>query len=101
MRLTPSQIAVQLICGIPLPHGSGGALLDHIREGHDLLVRMTDEDFGYDLRAWHDHLKESREGGYAYGRNVILPRVMADALRSVEWQQAVRELTGHRRPQGK
>ena len=58
-----------------------------------MLVQITGQDFGYDLQAWHDHLKESREGGYTYGRNIVLPRIMQEALLSPEWQEAVESLT--------
>jgi hypothetical protein len=66
-----------------------------------LLVRITGKDFGYDLKAWHNHLKKSSQGGYTYGRNIALPRIMQDALESTKWQEAVRILTqrGARRRQ--
>jgi hypothetical protein len=57
-----------------------------------LLVQISGEDFGYDLAAWHQYLKESRDGGYTWGRNIILPRVMKLALVSDEWREAVRQL---------
>lgn len=94
MRLTPAQIAVRLICDAGLPPGrppKPGP--DRIRAGHEMLVRLTGKNFGYDLQAWHDHLKESRQGGYTYGRNIVLPRIMQDALSSPEWQLAVQRLT--------
>jgi hypothetical protein len=94
MRLTPAQIAVHLICGESLSRVRDGPLLKRIREGHDFLVSITGKDFGYDLQAWHNYLKESREGGYTYGRNIVLPRIMQAALQSPEWQEAVRSLTG-------
>lgn len=92
MRLTPAQIAVRLICGEALPRVRDASLPSRIREGHDWLVELTGRDFGYDLQAWHDYLKESKEGGYTYGRNIVLPRIMQAALRSPEWQEAVRSL---------
>lgn len=55
---------------------------------------MTRRDFGYDLQAWHDHLKESREGGYTYGRNIKLPKIMQAALDSPQWRAAVKEIRG-------
>jgi hypothetical protein len=57
-----------------------------------MLRELTGKDFGYDLAAWHNHLKESREGGYTWGRNIILPRIMQAALDSPEWQEAVTTL---------
>jgi hypothetical protein len=93
MRLTPAQIAVRLICGEILPRVQHEPLVTRIREGHEFLVRITGKDFGYDLQAWHDHLKESRQGGYTYARNIGLPRIMQAALQSLAWQQAVQSLT--------
>lgn len=93
MRLTPAQIAVRLICGEGLPHERSGSLTERILEGHDMLVRITGFDFGYDLQAWHDYLKESRDGGYTYGRNIALPRMMQAALASPEWREAIQALT--------
>jgi hypothetical protein len=92
MRLTPAQIAVRFICGEYLPFGPEETLLQRIRQGHDFLVSITGKDFGYDLKAWHNHLKESRQGGYTFGRNIVLPRIMQTALQSIEWQEAVRNL---------
>jgi hypothetical protein len=91
MRLTPAQIAVQLLCGVVLPkfHPSPITNSGRVREGHDMLVEITGKDFGYDLHAWHDHLKESREGGYTYGRNIVLPKIMQAAIASPTWQEAV------------
>ena len=93
MRLTPTQIAIRLICGKILPRVQDQSLSERVREGHDFLVQITGKDFGYDLQGWHNHLKESREGGYTYGRNIVLPRIMRAALESREWQQAVQNLT--------
>ena len=90
MRLTPAQIGVRLICGIDLPRMGNKSLRERVQAGHDLLVQITGKDFGYDLQEWHDHLKESREGGYTYGRNIRLPRLMQTALESPEWREAVR-----------
>jgi hypothetical protein len=92
MRLTPAQIAIRLICGVNLPRVPGQSFVERVREGHEFLVKITGKDFGYDLQAWHDHLKKTREGGYTYGRNIVLPRIMKVALESAEWQAAVRSL---------
>ncbi len=92
MRLTPAQIGVEWICGRSLPLDQPMSLNDRIREGRRFLVQICRRDFGYDLQQWHDYLKESRDGGYTWGRNIELPRVMKDALVSLEWQAAVRAL---------
>ena len=65
------------------------SLRQRIRRGRQFLVEICDEDFGYDLRRWHEHLKQSRDGGYAWSRHIDLPRVMKEALASLEWQQEV------------
>jgi hypothetical protein len=97
MRLTPAQMAVRLICGIKLPAyvPCSDEIYERIREGHDDLVRLTGKDFRYDLEAWHNYLKEAREGGYSYGRNIVLPKMMKTAMESAEWQQAVKRLSAN------
>jgi hypothetical protein len=44
------------------------------------------------LAAWHEHLKESRDGGYTWGRNIKLPKIMKEALASRAWREAVGKL---------
>jgi hypothetical protein len=94
MRLTPAQGAVILICGEPLPSlaRTPDDMHKRLRMGHDLLVRLTSQNFGYDLQAWHDYLKESRDGGYTYGRNIDLPKIMKAALASPEWHATAARL---------
>jgi hypothetical protein len=95
VRLTRAQIGVRLICGEPLPSFGekrivGGAnLAQRIAIGHDWLVRISGQDFGCDLVAWHGYLKESRDGGYTWGRNIVLLRIMEAALASNDWCDAV------------
>lgn len=88
MRLTPAQLAVHMICGRVLPDAPA-ELEVRLRLGRDLLRDMTGVDFGYDLQKWHDHLKVTRDGGYTWNRSVELPRIMKEALASVEWLNAV------------
>lgn len=98
MRKTPAQIGVALICGQRLPsYGEkrivgDATLAERIRLGHDWLVRIANRDFGYDLAAWHDYLKVTRNGGYTWSRRVVLPKVMQNALASDKWRQAVKEI---------
>lgn len=93
MRFTPAQLAVRLICGESPSLRDRESLRQRIQNGHDMLVELTGQDFGYDLQAWHDYLKESRDGGYTYGRNIVLPKIMQAARASAEWQEAARVLT--------
>lgn len=93
MRLTPAQIGVWLICGHNLPIRSPQSLCECIKAGHDMLTSIVGVDYAYDLKQWHDHLKETRQGGYTWNRRVVLPRIMAEALASEEWHAAVSELT--------
>jgi hypothetical protein len=70
-------------------------MTERIKAGRSQLKDLTGKDFGYDLQAWHDYLKESRDGGYTYGRNIALPKMMSAAIESPEWQAAVSRLTNH------
>jgi hypothetical protein len=94
MRMTPAQMALALICGEKLPPmvPTPEDMCDRLRGGRARLVEMSGKDFGYDLQAWHDYLKESRDGGYKYGRNIALPKMMKAAMESPEWQAAVKRL---------
>jgi hypothetical protein len=93
MRLRPAQLGVLLICGKSIPHRAGEeTLTERIQEGRRWLVEITGQNFGYDLQRWHDYMKESRDGGYTYGRNIVLPKIMQAALQSARWQAAVRSL---------
>jgi hypothetical protein len=95
MRLRPAQIGVLLICGRSIPHRAAeNTLAERIQEGRRWLVEITGQDFGFDLQRWHDYMKESRDGGYTYGRNIMLPKIMQAALQSARWQKAVRCLNG-------
>jgi hypothetical protein len=84
-----------LISGEELPGmgETGKPLAGRMQEGREWLTKITGRDFGYDLQAWHDHLKESREGGYTYGRNIALPKCMKIALASAEWREAAARLS--------
>ena len=92
MRLTPAQLGVYLICGHDLPMYPRPLLAERLRAGRAMLAEITGHDFRYDLKAWHTHLKESREGGYTWARNIILPKVMKEALASDDWRRTAREL---------
>ena len=91
MRMTPAQCAVRLICGESLPPFavSPESFKDRLLRGRELLVQLTGKDFGFDLQAWHDHLKVSRDGGYTWGRNIVFPKIMKAAIQSPEWRAAV------------
>ena len=73
MRLTPAQLGVELICGSSWMPGAAQSLGERIRAGRRLLCQLTGTDFEYDLTAWHNHLKESREGGYTWGGTSTCP----------------------------
>jgi hypothetical protein len=92
MRLTPAQIGVKLICGHNLPMMPQYTLKQCLVEGRKQLQEITGVDFEYDLQRWHDHLKESRQGGYTWSRAIVFPKIMAEALASPEWTETVRAL---------
>jgi len=84
---------------MPLPHSREElSITDRLQRGREMLRQLTGQDFGYDLQAWHDHLKVNRSGGYFYGRNVTLPRIMHDALLNPAWQASVQDLMTQERP---
>ncbi len=91
MRLTPAQLAVHLLCGRALP-GFPDSIDERIASGRKALAGIAKADFGYDLERWHEHLKNTRDGGYTWNRTVVLPRVMRDALASEAWRAAVERL---------
>jgi hypothetical protein len=93
MRMTPAHPAMRLICGESVPSAkSPESITDRIIAGHGMLVRLTGKNFGFDLQAWHDHLKVSREGGYTWSRSIVWPKIMKAALESPEWREAVKSL---------
>ena len=96
MRLTPAQLGVHLICGADwMPQAARMPLDQRLREGREMLRKISGQDFGYDLGAWHSHLKASGQGGYTWRRRDIeLPRIMKAALASAEWRGAVSDLQG-------
>ena len=91
MRLTPSQIGMLLLLGERLPMGPERTLKERIQEGHDFLVRIAGRDFGYDPQRWHDHLRETKAGGYRWGG---VTKLIAQATSDPEWCRAVEELRG-------
>ncbi len=89
MRLFPAQIAVYQICGEdPTPY-SKLSMRQQLMQGRESLRQMTGVDCEFDLQKWHDHLKESREGGYTWNRSIDLPKIMKQALANQEWIQTV------------
>lgn len=95
MQLIPAQIAVRLICGEKLPGerlSRDLGIVSRVKQGHDMLVKLSGKDFGYDLAARHAYLKLSRDGGYTWGRNILLPRVMKKALAFNEWHEAISKI---------
>ena len=93
MRLTPAQIAVHHICGQELPLDGDLSLIQRIRYGHDFLVRITGQDFGYDLQGWHDYLSNTRDGGYTWNSSIKTPKIMVAALANPDWIAAVEAKT--------
>jgi NADH pyrophosphatase NudC (nudix superfamily) len=61
-----------------------------IARGRQSLVRLTQHDFGYDLRAWHDYLIETNAGGYKWSnRHRGYPKEIESALSDSDWQRDV------------
>ena len=94
MRATLGQLAVVLLCGEELPLSNRRTLAERIVEGRRLLVQITGRDYGFDPRRWHEHLKETGQGGYSWRSDHVVPRVLQEALASEEWQRVVARLEG-------
>jgi hypothetical protein len=95
VRLTVSQIAMNLLVGETLPFVAEGAgeLKARIQSGRRQLVSITGQDFNFDLQQWHDYLCKTNCGGYRWSnKHLGMPKLIAKALNDQEWQQAVLEL---------
>ena len=92
MRLTPAQLGMSGLLGewIPFAMPETQSLTDRIRDGHSMLVVLAKTDLGFDLQAWHEHLRATNEGGYRWSnKHLGMPRQIAMTLASQEWQEAV------------
>jgi len=92
MRMTPSQVGMNHICGAYLPFHLE-TLEERLRCGREWLVRITGQDFGFDLRRWHAYLCETNAGGYNWsnkGRG--FSRRIELALEDPQWQAAAKSL---------
>jgi hypothetical protein len=94
MRLTPSQIGMLCLLGVPLPRGSVGLTLkERIQEGHAFLKKITGQDFGFDPQRWHDYLRETDAGGYRWSnKHLGMPKQIAEAVSNPAWCDAIMEL---------
>ena len=88
MRLTPSQIGMMLLLGERVPRREL-TVKERIQEGHEFLVSITGQDFGFDPQRWHDYLRETKAGGYRWGG---IAKRIARATSDPEWCRAVEEL---------
>lgn len=66
--------------------------VEGIARGRQWLMKTARKDFGYDVRAWHEYLLETDDGGYRWdnghrGFAKSIERVLADE----EWQACVAE----------
>ena len=50
-----------------------------LRDGRETLRSLTGQDFGFDLQAWHDYLKESKDGARCGVHECSFFRVKRDA----------------------
>jgi hypothetical protein len=73
-KLVPIQIAMLQLAGyVPDYHGkrmraarSEAEREGTMREGMEELCELTGQDFGYDLAAWREYLRQHEESGYAH-----------------------------------
>ncbi|WDE96343.1 hypothetical protein PQO03_11545 [Lentisphaera profundi] len=96
MRLTPIQIALHFLCGstpgmfeIKVKSMS---LAQIITEGREELIKITGQDFEYNLIAWHEYLLNHKEVGYPYDSSDGIPKLITSTLESDNWKNAVATL---------
>lgn len=93
MRLLLSQIDMYLLAGVRLPFcdPTERPLTERLQEARKALVATTGQDFGYDLRKWHEYLvAHHKETGYCWGnkhRSILVQIREAEA--NPQWQEAV------------
>ena len=96
VRLTPAQCAMYALLGHLLPMGMprDWSVAQRIKHGHEFLVKITHQDFGYDAMRWHDYLWDSGAGGYRWSRRSRekWARQVEAAISDPVWQEAIREL---------
>lgn len=93
MRLTPSQIGMLQLLGEWVPPSPRQSISERIHAGHNLLVRVTGRDFGFDPQRWHEHLRETNAGGYRWSnKHLGIPKHIARVLGNPAWALAVEEL---------
>jgi peptidoglycan/xylan/chitin deacetylase (PgdA/CDA1 family) len=98
-RLTPSHGFMLMLAGRVLrrrhvPPGTAEPDEERLKAmalGRERLRKLTGQDFGYDLKRWHEHLLGTDAGGYRhpYGWGVVRPAIEQvlddeDRLRLVE-----------------
>ena len=75
-----------------LPMMRYSSRVEGMARGLQYLRRASRTDFGYDLRAWHEHLLETDAGGYKWSNNYrAYPKQIESALSDPEWLAAAQE----------
>jgi hypothetical protein len=100
LRLTSAQIGMYGLLGVKLAPRGGRyeTWVERIRDGREMLVRITGVDLGYDPQAWHEHLCASDAGGYRWSNlHLGFPREIARAVADPDWQAAIVQLQGGER----
>src|SRR5689334_18633549 len=93
MRLLPPQIDMYMLAGewLPFCDTNERPLAERLRDARKSLVEQTGQDFGYDLRKWHEYLVEHhKDNGYCWSdkHRSILVRIR-EAEADPKWQEAV------------
>lgn len=67
---------------------------EQIARARDRLIDLTDRDFGYDPRAWYDHLVETGEGHFLFqDGHLELPEKIEAVTADPKWCEAVKLIT--------
>ena len=90
MHQTPVSIAMSLMIRGSLPMVRFKTRAEGIARGLQILMRLTQQDFGYDLWAWHQYLNEHNLSAYqSSGQGPQLAPAIGNALKNPQWQKAV------------
>ena len=58
-----------------------------------MLSQLCKRDYEYDLLAWHNHLCETKAGGYRWGKRSGIPKCIQRALGDNAWLETVADIT--------
>lgn len=90
MKLSPAEMGIRLMITAFLPMLKFDSRAAGMARGRQMLKRICQQDFGYDLLAWHNYLLRTNLGGYNSSNfHLKVPKAIAAALVDPVWLQCV------------